>query len=79
MRSICTCVLTINLRLRRVGYGACPEKRIRGILERIFYEMVSDGVAQKYWGKEARERYRWYLQSDAWKAKRKAVLQAYLQ
>ena len=24
--------------------------------------------AQKYWGKEARERYRRYLQSDAWKA-----------
>ncbi len=23
--------------------------------------------AQKYWGKEARERYRRYLQSDAWK------------
>ena len=32
--------------------------------------------AQKYWGKEARERYRQYLQSDAWKAKRKSVLQA---
>ena len=32
--------------------------------------------AQKYWGKEARERYRRYLQSDAWKAKRKSVLQA---
>ena len=32
--------------------------------------------AQKYWGKEARERYRRYLQSDTWKAKRKAVLQA---
>ena len=32
--------------------------------------------AQKYWGKEARERYRRYLQSDAWKTKRKAVLQA---
>ena len=31
--------------------------------------------AQKYWGKEARERYRRYLQSDAWKAKRKSVLQ----
>ena len=30
--------------------------------------------AQKYWGKEARERYRRYLQSDAWKTKRKAVL-----
>ena len=28
--------------------------------------------AQKYWGKEAKER---YLQSDAWEAKRKAVLQ----
>ena len=32
--------------------------------------------AQKYWGKEARERYRRYLQSDTWKTKRKAVLQA---
>ena len=32
--------------------------------------------AQKYWGKEARERYRRYLQSDAWKIKRKAVLRA---
>jgi 5-methylcytosine-specific restriction endonuclease McrA len=32
--------------------------------------------AQKYWGKEARERYRRYLQSEAWKTKRKAVLQA---
>ena len=32
--------------------------------------------AQKYWGKEARERYQRYLQSDAWKTKRKAVLQA---
>ena len=32
--------------------------------------------AQKYWGKEAREHYRRYLQSDAWKAKRKSVLQA---
>ena len=32
--------------------------------------------AQKYWGKEARERYRRYLQSDAWKTKRKTVLQA---
>lgn len=32
--------------------------------------------AQKYWGKEARERYRRYLQSDAWKTKRKSVLQA---
>ena len=32
--------------------------------------------AQKYWGKEARERYRRYLESDAWKTKRKAVLQA---
>ena len=32
--------------------------------------------AQKYWGKEARERYRQYLQSDAWKTKRKSVLQA---
>ena len=32
--------------------------------------------AQKYWGKAARERYRRYLQSDAWKTKRKAVLQA---
>ena len=31
--------------------------------------------AQKYWGKEARERYQRYLQSDAWKAKRKSVLQ----
>ena len=31
--------------------------------------------AQKYWGKEARERYRRYLQSDTWKTKRKAVLQ----
>ena len=29
--------------------------------------MVSNAVAQKYWGKEARERYRRYLQSDAWK------------
>ena len=28
--------------------------------------------AQKYWGKEARERYRRYLQSDAWKTKRQA-------
>lgn len=27
--------------------------------------------AQKYWGKAARERYRRYLQSDAWKTKRK--------
>ena len=32
--------------------------------------------AQKYWGKEARECYRRYLQSDAWKTKRKSVLQA---
>ena len=32
--------------------------------------------AQKYWGKEARERYLQYLQSDVWKTKRKAVLQA---
>ena len=32
--------------------------------------------AQKYWGKEARERYRRYLQSDTWKTKRKAVLRA---
>ena len=32
--------------------------------------------AQKYWGKEARERYRRYLQSDTWKTKRKTVLQA---
>ena len=32
--------------------------------------------AQKYWGKDARERYRRYLLSDAWKAKRKAVLRA---
>ena len=32
--------------------------------------------AQKYWGKEARERYQRYLQSDAWKTKRKSVLQA---
>ena len=32
--------------------------------------------AQKYWGKEARERYRRYLQSDTWKTKRKSVLQA---
>ena len=32
--------------------------------------------AQKYWGKAARKRYRRYLQSDAWKTKRKAVLQA---
>ena len=32
--------------------------------------------AQKYWGKAARERYRRYLQSDAWKTKRKAVLHA---
>ena len=30
--------------------------------------------AQKNWGKEARERYQRYLQSDAWKAKRKSVL-----
>ena len=29
--------------------------------------------AQKYWGREARERYRRYLQSDAWKTKRKPV------
>ena len=26
--------------------------------------------AQKYWGKEARERYQRYLQSDTWKTKR---------
>ena len=32
--------------------------------------------AQKYWGKEARERYQRYLQSDAWQTKRKSVLQA---
>ena len=32
--------------------------------------------AQKYWGKEARERYQRYLQSEAWKTKRKKVLQA---
>ena len=32
--------------------------------------------AQKYWGKEARERYQRYLQSDTWKTKRKSVLQA---
>ena len=32
--------------------------------------------AQKYWGKETRERYQRYLQSDAWKTKRKNVLQA---
>ena len=38
--------------------------------------MVSDAVGAKVLGKEARERYRRYLQSDAWKAKRKAVLQA---
>ena len=38
--------------------------------------MVSDAVGAKYWCKEARERYQRYLQSDAWKAKRKAVLQA---
>ena len=31
---------------------------------------------QKYWGKEATERYRRYLQSDAWKTKRNAVLRA---
>ena len=30
---------------------------------------------QTYWGKEARECYRRYLQSDAWKAKRKSVSQ----
>ena len=38
--------------------------------------MVSDAVGAKVLGKEARERYRRYLQSDAWKAKRKSVLQA---
>ena len=32
--------------------------------------------AQKYWGKAARERYRRYLHSEAWKTKRKTVLQA---
>ena len=30
--------------------------------------------AQKCWGKEARERYQQYLQFEAWKTKRKAVL-----
>ena len=30
--------------------------------------------AQKYWGKESRQRYQTYLQSDVWKAKRKEVL-----
>ena len=33
--------------------------------------------AQKYWGKEARERYRRYLQSDAWKAKRQVRFTSY--
>lgn len=37
--------------------------------------MVSDAVGAKVLGKEARERYRRYLQSDAWKTKGKAVLQ----
>ena len=32
--------------------------------------------AKKYWGKEARQRYQSYLQSDDWKAKRNAVLKA---
>ena len=31
---------------------------------------------QKYWEKEVRERYQRYLQSDAWKTKRKSVTQA---
>ena len=38
---------------------------LTGILARFFHEMVSDAVAQKYWGKEVRERYQ-----------RKSVLQA---
>ena len=32
--------------------------------------------AQKYWGKESRQRYQTYFQSDVWKAKRKEVLKA---
>ena len=32
--------------------------------------------AQKYWGKESRQRSQTYLQSDAWKANRKEVLKA---
>ena len=32
--------------------------------------------AQKYWGIAARKRYQRYLQSDAWRTKRKAVLHA---
>ena len=32
--------------------------------------------AQKYWGTAAKEKYRSYLNSDAWKAKRAQVLKA---
>ena len=32
--------------------------------------------AQKYWGKESRQRYQTYLQSDAWRVKRKEILKA---
>ena len=32
--------------------------------------------AQKYWGKDAAKRYQQYLQSDAWKEKRNAILKA---
>ena len=32
--------------------------------------------AQKYWGKDAAKRYEKYLQSDAWKEKRKTILKA---
>ena len=32
--------------------------------------------AQKYWGTAARKRYQRYLQFDAWKTKRNAVLHA---
>lgn len=42
----------------------------------FFYEMVSDAVGTKVLGKKTREHYRRYLQSKAWKTKRKVVLQA---
>ena len=49
------------------------EYRVKKDLVMKWYQMR---WAQKYWGKEARERYRRYLQSGTWKTKRKAVLQA---
>ncbi len=58
-------------------FGTSAAIRVLAIITRRL-EVLSHQMrwAQKYWGKAARERYQRYLQSDAWKTKRKAVLHA---